>query len=112
MTGRRGTNDVLNGIYEVASDLEVYPVWVSAAASPQSSREARRLFLYKGTKSKAWTVGTRLGDGLLRSEGGTGGIIARRVAVEGDGEDPSEVCVSPAARGWEVASGAAFSSAI
>eukprot|EP00439_Symbiodinium_sp_Y106_P077075 s357_g16.t1 len=90
----------------VASDLEVYPVWVSAAASPQSSREARRFFLYKGTKSKAWTVGTRLGDGLLRSEGGIGGIIARRVAVEGDGEDPSEVCVSPAARGWEVASGA------
>ncbi|CAE7302523.1 KCR2, partial [Symbiodinium sp. CCMP2592] len=141
MTGRRGTNDVLNGIYEVASDLDVYPVWVSAAASPQSSREekktiqrqiaslsrriaagggfssssssttpsptsrstsARRLFLYKGTKTKAWTVGTRLGDGLLRSEGGAGGIIARRVAVEGDGEDPSEVCVSPAARGWEV----------
>lgn len=107
MTGRRGTNDVLNGIYEVASDLEVYPVWVSTAASPKSSREARCLFLYKGTKSKAWTVGTRLGDGLLRSEGGAGGIIARRVAVEGDGEDPSEVCVSPAARGWEVASGPA-----
>ncbi|CAE7283114.1 RMD1 [Symbiodinium natans] len=106
VAGRRGTNDILNGIYEVTYVLADHPVWVSTATSSEKTHEARRLFLYKGTKSRAWTVGTRLGDGLLRSEGGMGGVVARRVVV-GDGDDPSEVCVLPALRGWEVATGMA-----
>ncbi|CAK9115807.1 unnamed protein product [Durusdinium trenchii] len=107
--GRRGTNDIINGVYQVCEDKECgQNIWVRISPDQyEATMQARPsgLILYKGSRSQAWTVATRLGDGLLRSEGGLGGILARRLKLE-DGDDPTEVCVGDVAN-WHVASGAA-----
>ncbi|CAJ1399257.1 unnamed protein product [Effrenium voratum] len=94
MTGRRGTNDIINGVYQVDGQEVNQTVWALATG------KGRSLLLYKGLRSQAWTIGSRLGDGLLRSEGGSGGILARR--DKDDAEDPTEAFGGI----WHVASGA------
>ncbi|CAE8705745.1 unnamed protein product, partial [Polarella glacialis] len=125
VTGRRGTNDIINGVYEMLEDVPsgeprqhfCRPVWVRRCEIPtrppggapvDQGQAARSLFLYGGAAAGVWAIGTRLGDGALRSEGGLGGVVARRGGyASSSGNDPSEVCVGQELHSWQVAGGRA-----